>query len=46
MSRETQLPAEGLSTGCAEQYHSPVLMAFHRWARVLLSLFIDKVNPV
>ncbi|OAX79804.1 hypothetical protein ACJ72_05876 [Emergomyces africanus] len=27
---------------CLEQYHSPVLVAFHKWARILLSLFIDK----
>ena len=39
---ETELPGEG-PTGCAEQYHSPVLIAFHKWARILLSLFIDKV---
>ena len=41
-STETELPGEG-SVGCAEQYHSPVLMSFHSWARVLLSLLIDKV---
>ncbi|KAJ9249875.1 transcriptional regulator family: Fungal Specific TF [Paecilomyces variotii] len=38
---DTQLPADGPS-GCPEQYHSPVLTAFHKWARILLSLFIDK----
>ncbi|PGH06086.1 hypothetical protein AJ79_06620 [Helicocarpus griseus UAMH5409] len=27
---------------CLEQYHSPVLVAFHKWARILLSLFVDK----
>ncbi|KAK2813880.1 hypothetical protein FQN50_000281 [Emmonsiellopsis sp. PD_5] len=27
---------------CLEQYHSPVLVAFHKWAKILLSLFIDK----
>lgn len=43
-SSETELPGEG-PTGCAEQYHSPVLIAFHKWARILLSLFIDKVSP-
>ena len=41
-SRETRLPGEG-PMSCAEQYHSSVLISFHRWARVLLSLFIDKV---
>ncbi|EFW14094.1 hypothetical protein D8B26_002525 [Coccidioides posadasii str. Silveira] len=28
--------------GCHEQYHSSVLAAFHKWARILLSLFVDK----
>ncbi len=28
---------------CPEQYHSPVLIAFHKWTRIILSLFIDKV---
>lgn len=40
---DTQLPADGPSS-CPEQYHSPVLTAFHKWARILLSLFIDKVG--
>lgn len=46
-STESMLPADGPS-GCAEQYHTPVLVAFHKWARILLSLFIDKVwwNPL
>ncbi|CRG91921.1 putative transcriptional regulatory protein C139,03 [Talaromyces islandicus] len=35
------LPADG-PNGCLEQYHTPVLVAFHKWARILLSLFIDK----
>lgn len=35
------LPADG-PNGCMEQYHTPVLVAFHKWARILLSLFIDK----
>lgn len=30
-------------SGCAEQYYSPVLVPFYNWARILLSLFIDKV---
>lgn len=29
--------------GCLEQFHSPVLVAFHKWARIVLSLFVDKV---
>lgn len=41
-SSDTELPGEG-PTGCTEQYHSPVLVSFHKWARILLSLFIDKV---
>lgn len=41
-SGEGNLPGDGPS-GCSEQYHSPVLVAFHKWARILLSLFIDKV---
>jgi hypothetical protein len=35
------LPGDGPG-GCAEQYHTPVLVAFHKWARILLSLFVDK----
>lgn len=42
-SNDTELPGEGPSS-CAEQYHSPVLVAFHKWARILMSLFIDKVS--
>lgn len=38
---DTELPGEGPNS-CPEQYHSPVLVAFHKWARILLSLFIDK----
>ncbi|EYE98829.1 putative C6 transcription factor [Aspergillus ruber CBS 135680] len=38
---DTELPGEGPNR-CPEQYHSPVLVAFHKWARILLSLFIDK----
>lgn len=40
---ETELPGEG-PTGCPEQYHSPVLVAYHKWARIILSLYIDKVR--
>lgn len=40
---ETELPGEG-PNGCPEQYHSPVLVAYHKWARIILSLYIDKVR--
>ena len=30
--------------GCMEQYHTPTLAAFHKWARILLSLFVHKVR--
>lgn len=42
-STAAELPIEGPS-GCSEQYHSVVLVAFHKWARIILSLFIDKVD--
>ena len=41
----TELPGGEGPGRCIEQYHSPVLVAFHKWARILLSLFIDKVSP-
>ncbi|KAJ5970124.1 uncharacterized protein N7479_000042 [Penicillium vulpinum] len=40
-SSDMELPGEG-STGCPEQYHSPVLVCFHKWAKIILSLYIDK----
>lgn len=40
---DNELPGEG-HAGCPEQYHTPVLVSFHKWARILLSLFIDKVS--
>ncbi|PLN86667.1 Zn(II)2Cys6 transcription factor [Aspergillus taichungensis] len=40
-TNDTELPGDG-PTGCSEQYHTPVLVAFHKWAKILLSLFIDK----
>ncbi|KAJ5382134.1 hypothetical protein N7517_000045 [Penicillium concentricum] len=40
-SSDTELPGEG-PTGCPEQYHSAVLVCFHKWARIILSLYIDK----
>ncbi|KAJ5259584.1 hypothetical protein N7478_012565 [Penicillium angulare] len=39
--KEGELPDEGQG-GCAEQYHSPVLVSFHKWAKIILSLYIDK----
>ena len=30
--------------GCMEQYHTPTLAAFHKWARILLCLFVHKVR--
>jgi hypothetical protein len=42
-SSDMGLPGEG-STGCPEQYHSPVLVCFHKWAKIILSLYIDKVR--
>lgn len=44
-STDTELPGEGPNR-CPEQYHTPVLVAFHKWARILLSLFIDKVSSL
>lgn len=38
------LPGDDGPSGCHEQYHSAVLVAFHKWTRILLSLFIDKVR--
>lgn len=40
-STDTELPGDG-PNGCPEQYHSQVLVSFHKWARIVLSLFIDK----
>lgn len=42
-SPESELPGEG-PNGCPEQYHSAVLVSFHKWARIILSLYIDKVR--
>ncbi|KAK2751104.1 hypothetical protein FQN57_000179 [Myotisia sp. PD_48] len=39
-SLQPDLPNGG--PGCGEQYHTPVLAAFHKWARILLSLFVHK----
>lgn len=44
-STETELPGDG-PNGCTEQYHSPVLVSFHKWARIILSLYIDKVSSL
>lgn len=39
--RHGVLPGDG-PNGCTEQYHTPVLVAFHKWARIVLSLYVDK----
>jgi hypothetical protein len=39
---ETGLPGEGRH-GCPGQSHTPVLGSFHKWARIILSLYVDKV---
>lgn len=44
-STETELPGEG-PNGCPEQYHTAVLVSFHKWARIILSLYIDKVGTI
>lgn len=38
-----ELPGEG-PNGCLEQYHTPVLVSFHKWARIILGLYCDKVS--
>ncbi|KAJ5490747.1 hypothetical protein N7539_002314 [Penicillium diatomitis] len=38
---ESGLPGEG-PHGCTEQYHTAVLVSYHRWAKIMLSLYIDK----
>jgi hypothetical protein len=43
MSTEPDAPGEGIN-GCPEQYHSPVHASFHKWARIILLLYIDKVG--
>lgn len=44
-STKTELPGEG-PNGCPEQYHTAVLASFHKWARIILSLYIDKVGKL
>lgn len=48
-SGQATYPTEGTDSAsggprCGEQYHTPVLAAFHKWARILLSLFVHKVG--
>ncbi|KAL3467961.1 fungal-specific transcription factor domain-containing protein [Aspergillus heterothallicus] len=38
---DTTLPGDAAPT-CTEQYHSFVLVNFHKWARIILSLYADK----
>lgn len=42
-SSDAELPGEG-PKGCSEQYHTPVLVSFHKWARIILGLYCDKVG--
>ncbi|KAL2795097.1 fungal-specific transcription factor domain-containing protein [Aspergillus keveii] len=38
---DTTLPGDAAPT-CTEQYHTPVLVNFHKWARIILGLYADK----
>jgi hypothetical protein len=40
---DTTLPGDAAPT-CTEQYHTPVLVNFHKWARIILGLYADKVS--
>ncbi|RDW89843.1 putative C6 transcription factor [Aspergillus mulundensis] len=40
-SLDLALPGDAAPT-CTEQYHTPVLVSFHKWARIVLSLYVDK----
>ncbi|KAI9372599.1 hypothetical protein BJX61DRAFT_433716 [Aspergillus egyptiacus] len=42
---DVALPGDPAPT-CTEQYHSPVLVSFHKWARIILSLYADKAYCV
>ncbi|KAL2823054.1 fungal-specific transcription factor domain-containing protein [Aspergillus granulosus] len=43
LNMDTILPGDAAPT-CTEQYHTPVLVNFHKWARIILSLYADKVS--
>ncbi|KAL2827615.1 hypothetical protein BDW59DRAFT_144071 [Aspergillus cavernicola] len=41
LSINAALPGDAAPT-CTEQYHTTVLVSFHKWARIILSLYADK----
>ncbi|KAL4960254.1 putative C6 transcription factor [Aspergillus stella-maris] len=41
LSVDSTLPGDAAPT-CTEQYHTPVLVSFHKWARIVLRLYADK----
>ncbi|KAL2869267.1 putative C6 transcription factor [Aspergillus lucknowensis] len=41
LSVDTTVPGDAAPT-CTEQYHTPVLVSFHKWARIILGLYADK----
>ncbi|KAL4762699.1 putative C6 transcription factor [Aspergillus foveolatus] len=45
LSLDQALPGDAAPT-CMEQYHTPVLVAYHKWARIVLSLYVDKAYCV
>ncbi|KAL5042569.1 hypothetical protein BDW71DRAFT_211107 [Aspergillus fruticulosus] len=45
LSVDQALPGNAAPT-CTEQYHTPVLVAYHKWARIVLSLYVDKAYCV
>lgn len=45
LSVDLAVPGDAAPT-CTEQYHTPVLVSFHKWARIVLSLYVDKVGAL
>ncbi|KAL4977395.1 fungal-specific transcription factor domain-containing protein [Aspergillus desertorum] len=45
LSVDQALPGDAAPT-CTEQYHTRVLVAYHEWARIVLSLYVDKAYCV
>ncbi|KAL4879423.1 fungal-specific transcription factor domain-containing protein [Aspergillus karnatakaensis] len=41
LSIDTTLPGDA-APSCTEQYHTHVLVSFHKWARIILKLYADK----
>ncbi|KAL4934098.1 putative C6 transcription factor [Aspergillus undulatus] len=41
LSIDSALPGNAAPT-CTEQYHTPILVSFHKWARIVLRLYADK----